>query len=282
MATKLPPVLAFFRSPIWLKPSAAARKVLPKQMVHWLRGDFASVSGRLYSQYELARLKVYELRGGKYLDWYADRMDGFAANPIVDPETFKVYHDSGIDDLETLKILGLTPNTRLHEFGCGFLRSAHYFIDYLNDGKFSGNDTSGERIKSAIASIGRVYGFDVTIKHPLFIVNRDNSFDWLNEKVDMIWCHAVFTHMPPDDIETVIANVHKIMKPATPFYFTYSQKDGQRRPIIRMGAKDWWHTHAFFEEIAARHGLMLMDMTEFLRQRGKYHPLNRLAKAIIH
>ena len=261
--------------------SSAARAILPRRTVKWLRGDFKSVRGRLNAQRERVKLFVHCVRGGSYIDWYSRRMNGFAANPVIDPAVKRQYHDSGIDDLETLKLLGLKPTHLLHEFGCGFLRSAYYLIDYLDPGKFSGNDSSGERIRTGIDYIKATYGFDVTKKDPELIVNTDNSFDWLHRRPDFIWCHAVFTHMPEADIEDVIRNLRKVMTKESAFYFTYSQKKGQRRDVERMAAQDWWHRHGFFAALAARHGFAIEDMTDFIQSRGCYRPEHRLARLVL-
>ncbi len=263
---------------VWNFFASLARSVLPERAIKYLRGDFKSVHGRLHNRWERTRLQLHQLRGGSYLDWYAKRMDGFAANPKIDQKTKKEYHDSGGEDLETLKQLGLKKSTVLHEFGCGFLRSAHYFIDYLDLGKFSANDASGERIRSGVEYIKATYGFDILAKNPELIVNKDNSFDWLDRKPDIIWCHAVFTHMPEKDIEDVIAHLPKVMTSNAAFYFTYSQKPSQRHNVERMGAQDWWHKHGFFSGIADKHGLMIEDLTDFLQERGCYRPEHGLGK----
>ncbi len=242
---------------VWHFFAGLARALLPMSFIKWLRGDYKSVHGRLHNKWEGFKLWLYRLKGGSYIDWYAKRMDGFAAEAAVDPAIKRTYHDSGSQDLETLRQLGLEPSHRLHEFGCGFLRSAHYFVSYLEPGKFSGNDASGERIKNGLDYVKKTYGFDMKSKAPNLIANKDNSWDWLPDKPDMIWCYAVFTHMPEDDIEDVVRNLHKVLKPTTGFYFTYSEKTDQRRPVERMGAQDWWHKQSYFDELAARHGLKI-------------------------
>ncbi len=261
--------------------SATARAILPLRTVKWLRGDFKSVRGRLNAQREMLKLYFHSRRGGSYLEWYSKRMDGFAAKAAINPATKRFYHDSGIDDLETLKLLGMKPTDTLHEFGCGFLRSAYYFIEYLEPGKFSGNDTSGERIRTGIDYILKTYGYDVRQKDPKLIVNPDNSFDWLDRKPDIVWCHAVFTHMPEADIEDVIRNLPKVMTKDSAFYFTYSEKKGLRRDVERMAAQDWWHRPGFFATLAKRYGLAIEDMTPFLQSRGCYRPEHRLAKLVL-
>ena len=265
---------------VWNFFARIARLVLPPSLIVWLRGDFKSVSGRLYKGgWERIKLRSHLIRGGTYLDWYADRMDGFASNPNVDPAIKRSYHDSGIEDLQTVKKLGLKETDSLHEFGCGFLRSAYYFIDYLDDGKYSGNDTSGVRMRTGAEYIKKVYGYDIGIKHPLLIVNKDNTFNWLGRKADMIWCYAVFTHMPEIDIEDVIKNLPKALKRNAGFYFTYSEKKGLHAPVTRMGAGDWWHRPDFFEQIVERHrNLKIEHMTEFLHAQSFSQSVDRLSK----
>lgn len=258
---------------VWHFFANIARAVLPMSFIKWLRGDFKSVHGRVHNRWERTKLQLHQFKGGRYIDWYANRMDGFAKNPNVDPQLKRTYHDSGAEDLVTLKQLGLRPNDKLHEFGCGFLRSAHYFIDYLDPGNYSGNDTSGERMRNGTEYIKKTYGFDLMSKSPRLITNTDNSWDWLDVKPDMIWCYAVFTHMPEADIDEVLRNLHKVMKPTTAFYFTYSEKRGQRPPVERMAAQDWWHKQSFFDVLAARHGLRIEHEIDHLdAQRGPEPP----------
>ena len=263
---------------LWHFFAGIARAILPASFIRWLRGDFKSVYGRVYDRWERIKLRVHRLKGGKYIDWYAKRMDGFAAKPKLDPAIKREYHDSGVDDLETLKLLGLKPTDKLHEFGCGFLRSAHFFIKYLEPGNFSANDSAGERIRNGLEYMKKTYDFDLMEKNPELIVNEDNSFDWLDRKPDIIWCHAVFTHMPDEDIDDFFGNLKKVMKPETAFYFTYSEKAGQRHDIEHMGVKDWWHKQGYFNDLAARHGFEIEHMTEFLQGRECYRPEHHLSK----
>ena len=263
---------------LWHFFAGIARAILPASFIRWLRGDFKSVYGRVYDKYEQVKLFFYRLKGGKYIDWYARRMDRFAKDPVMEEADKRAYHDSGVEDLETLKQLGLKESHRVHEFGCGFLRSAYYLVRFLERGRFSCNDASGERIQNGIDYIKSTYGFDMKDNGAKLIVNTDNSFDWLDDKPEVFWCHAVFTHMPEPDIEDVLRNLPKVMAPESVFYFTYSQKKDQRRNVEHMGVKDWWHRHEFFADIAARHGLAIEDKTELLQARGCYNPLNRLAK----
>lgn len=260
--------------------SAFARVLLPHPFVLWLRGDFKSVRGRFITdKKDRLKLLFYRLRGGDYLSWYARRMDGFAPHRIEGHGRAHVndYHESGIQDLETMKQLGLKPQHTLHEFGCGFLRSARYFADYLENGNFSANDASGGRIDAGLNYL-KDEGFDFDDHGSKITVNTDNSLEWVGRKVDYVWCHAVFTHMPEKDIEDVVKNLPKIMHDATQFIFTYSEKSQAQEESKQMGVKDWWHKHAFFDDLAKRHGLAIEDLSPLLESRGVYNPKNRMAK----
>lgn len=255
--------------------SAIARMVLPQSVVLWLRGDFTSVRQRFVrDKIERLRLLRHRMAGGNYLTWYARRLDGFARNADYIDEA---HHKTGFHDLETMKRLGLKPHHTLHEFGCGSLRSAQYFARYLEPGNLSVNDASGERITA-----GRYYlltnGFDFESCQVAVTVNTDNSLDWVGRKVDFIWCHAVFVHMPERDIEEVLGNLKKIMHRRSEFIFTYSEKLGEARPSCRMGVKDWWHTHAFFERLARRNRLEIDDLSPLIANRDGYNPTNRMAR----
>ena len=255
--------------------SAFARMVLPQSVVLWLRGDFTSVRQRFVrDKIEQLQLLCHRMAGGDYLTWYARRLDGFARNADYINEA---HHKTGFHDLETMKRLGLKPYHTLHEFGCGSLRSAQYFARYLELGNLSVNDASGERIAA-----GRRYllakGFDFENHRVAVIVNTDNSLDWVGRKVDFIWCHAVFVHMPESDIEEVLRNLKKIMHGKSEFIFTYSEKPGETRPCCRMGVKDWWHTHAFFERLAGHNRLKIEDLSAHIANRDGYNPVNRMAR----
>lgn len=231
-----------------------------------------------------ARLKLsyiwYRLRGGTYIDWYGNTLDGWAA-ARRDPEAMRQrltnIAESGREDLEILKQFGLKPHHTLHEYGAGMLRSAHHFMGYLNAGNYSGNDASGERLK-----IGEdLFAERIAEKCPTIIVNRDNTLYWLNGRTfDYLWCHAVFGHMPPKDVEDTIANIRKAMHPGSVFLFSYDPPQGQAagRRIIEEDARNWLQSLAFYQEIADRHGFRVEDVSEIVRHYPSWRERIHLAR----
>ena len=96
--------------------------------------------------------------------------------------------------------MGLKKNSTLLEYGCGWLRSAKHFINFLKKDSYFGIDPVKNRIDKGF----EFFEINVLKKNPRFHVNKDNTFDFVkNEKFDFIWCHAVFGHIPESDIVTI-------------------------------------------------------------------------------
>jgi SAM-dependent methyltransferase len=183
--------------------------------------------------------------------------------------------EDGRQQVEVIKALGVQPHHSVHEFGMGMGRVAGFLVPYLKDGSYSGNDASAGRIRKGLDYLKREKGIDTD--RLLVTANKDNSFDWMKgRKVDYIWCFSVFMHMPARDIEDVIKNVRRIMHEKSVFLFTYSEKNPDK-PIERMGSHDWWHSTAYFRELAERYGFDMQLHTEALRRHMQFHEATRLA-----
>ena len=247
---------------LWHFFAGIARAILPQSFIKKLRGDRSSVFARFVSDpIERINLFFYRLKGGSYLTWYARRMDRFAIRRRdEDPAEHEAYFDTGIQDTEVIKKVGVKPHHSLHEFGCGFLRSARFFIEYLDKGNFSANDTSGERIKFGVDR-WRAQGLNlVDEKAPTFIASTDNSFDWMDGRtVDYIWCHAVFGHMPPGDVAYTIGRMKNVLTPGGAIIFTYGENPFNDAQVIRTSVKDWYHSLQFFSDIAKMEGLEIVE-----------------------
>ncbi|WP_341913898.1 hypothetical protein [Ferrovibrio terrae] len=228
-------------------------------------------------------LAWYRLLGRPYIKWYADTLDRWAAaGRDEDCVKWRRAHlaDSGQEDLAILVAAGMKPHHTLHEFGVGQLRSAKWFIQYLDKGNFSGNDSSRERIKNGTD----IFGPEIEPKAPTLIVNEDNTFDWLNgKKVDYIWCHAVIGHMPKQDVEDLIRDVRKIMHKDTVFLFTHDEPDHLPPgwTHARMDSRNFWYSLAFFRDLATKYGYAVDNVTELLDDKPSFRSYFRLAKLML-
>ena len=242
--------------------SSFFRLILPEPVLKWLRGpkNKASVRRRFFlDPWDRLQQKLFFLRGGTYIEWYAQRIDMMSHNHGVtslaptdkSEQRLLKYLETGIEDLVILRKLGLQPTHMLHEIGLGAGRSAQFLIDYLEANHYSGNDISKERVRMA-REVVSLKGLDT--KQPQCIVNRDNTFDWLEgRKVDFIWANSVFGHMPPEDVEDILRNLRQVMHEGTQFYYTVRGADPHIN-TSRWSVKDWARNHSFWEELAGRLG----------------------------
>jgi SAM-dependent methyltransferase len=243
--------------------SNICRALLPDSVVKWLRGDGNSVRQRfIYTPLEQWRLKRHLSSGGTYVQWYATRLDEYAKDARItslegttEAEKRRLdYLESGYHDLDVLREMGVQPHNTLHEIGVGHGRSAHHFIAYLDADCYSGNDISAERLRIAQEHFS-LRGLDE--KRPRIIVNPDNTFDWLEgRKVDFLWANSVFGHMPPEDVEDIISNLHKVMREDSIFYFTVRGRNPERDPD-RLSVKDWVRNHDFWVELGKRQNCLI-------------------------
>lgn len=239
----------------------------------WLRSQYYEV--RLW-----ATLWLHKLKGGSYIDWYGDTLDsGARPADYIKNEMSDWIYDSGRIDLEAAKRNGLKPSHTLHEFGCGFLRSGHHFIRYLEKGNYSGNDAAGQRVARA----REIFADLIAEKDVKLYVNRDNSLDWVSRKVDYVWCHAVFGHMPEDDIEEAIGNIRKIMHDKSIFLFSYDPPQGRHsgKLVYRQDARDWCHSLKFYARIAELNGMQVEDVSQTVRDFDGWHDHINLAKMTV-
>ena len=231
---------------------AAFRNLVPEPVRYVLRGRHNSVKTRFWSNpKELVTLQLYRLSGKGYLRWYADRLDRFAsgqsavASGMADTHR---YFLSGDEDLEALIDLDLKPSHSFFELGCGYGRSAQHFVRYLESGHYVGSDISLERLRQCEELLRHR---SLMEKFPELLVNQDNTFSWLGDrKFDFLWAGNVFTHVPPEDMEIIMANAHKVMHQDSCFVFTYTENRSQT--MQRHHAKDWDRNYAYFEGLAAQ------------------------------
>ena len=226
------------------------------------------------------KLWLHKKRGGSYIDWYGDTLDaGVKPVEYIQEKLSDWINESGQEDLVIIKRLGLKPRHTLHEFGSGFLRSGHHFIRYLEKGNYSGNDASGGRVENA----RRLFPELIAEKGAKLHVNRDNSLDWVGRKVDYIWSHAVFGHMPEEDIEETIKNMRNVMHDDSVLLFSYDPPFGDKKDLTvhRQDSRNWSHSLDFYREIGERYGLTTEDVSSNVRDCESWRSHIHLARMTV-
>ena len=271
-----------------------AKKVTPKFIFDYFKVKY-------YTFKTNKSVLDFELSKKKYIDYYKTYIDEKAHKLKFPAKVIK----TGNYDLELLKKLKLKKNNTLFEFGVGFFRSTKHFVEFLDTGKFVGNDTSSKRIefgKKKFPIIGK--------KKATLIATNDNSFDWLKgKKFDFLYSYAVFCHMPVKDIEEVLKNAYKkAMHKNSKFLFSYSvlefhhyknyeglennecsekakkyftKKDlvhiyniilkSQKKDFAQVGFCNWFHSRSYIENLVSGLGFKFKDVTDYLSDNAKKH-----------
>lgn len=159
---------------------------------------------------------------------------------------------------------GLKPDHRLLDIGCGTLRGGRHFIRYLDPGGYTGLDISPE----ALAYAGQLIRDEgLAAKQPELVLDRDMRlrFEEFDRPFDFLLAQSVFTHLPIDGIAECFENLHRVMGPASAFYFTYVEAP---EPTART-QKDFSYPLALFEELARWGGLRIEGLGDFAHPRGQ-------------
>lgn len=167
------------------------------------------------------------------------------------------WESHGLQQLEFLKSEGLKPSHFLLDVGCGPGRAARRFVPYLDPARYVGVDIS-PRCLAYAEQLAVDEGW--ADRKPSFVLEGDLSFtdagltpvDRAIFRFDFIWAHSVFTHLPPQQIQTMIANASKLLMNGGKFLFTYKPAD---RPQ-RSGLKQFQFPWQFFASCAQSAGLI--------------------------
>lgn len=94
-----------------------------------------------------------------------------------------------------------SPN-RIIDFGCGIGSSTPYFLDAFPNGTLLGFDPSTESIAQARARFSN--------PRTAFDCDLGNSY---NQTADLVYCNGVFHHIPPQDRDRNLNDIHRCLKP---------------------------------------------------------------------
>lgn len=166
------------------------------------------------------------------------------------------WESHGLLQLEFLRTEGMDSHSTLLDVGCGVGRASRRFVPFLGPGNYVGIDISEAALEHA-RSLAKSEGWDK--QGPLFENNGDLDFTGRSFVVgghhavmfDYIWAHSVFTHLPPSQIELMIANAAKLLSAGGKFLFTYKPAAAPQR----SGLKQFQYPIEFFTVCAKAAGL---------------------------
>jgi SAM-dependent methyltransferase len=201
--------------------------------------------------------------GRGYSAYYAAFMDRRAA---ADPRSAVggMWDEMGELQLATLSQQGLQPRHTLLDIGCGSFRAGRKFIRYLEPGRYTGIDISPRIIEE-----GKKLLLAEGISLDVFacrVVNDLRFAEFAGQTFDFLLAQSVFTHTPAAVIEECFAHVGRVMHPGSVFCFTFFEgADGSYDGAMENFA----YRPAFFDALAARHGLRFEPIAGFAHPRGQ-------------
>jgi SAM-dependent methyltransferase len=202
---------------------------------------------------------------GNHLAYYRAVMKSDTArNPeaAVGSRSHKSWLAIGKMQFAYLKKHGLRPGHTMLEIGCGNLRAGRLFIEYLDEGHYTGVDISPDILAAAERTIEE-YG--LRAKRPTLALVTDNKFSqFADNSFDVIHAHSVYSHCPLPVIEECFAHVGRILKPSGHFDYTFDRTEGEEHHVLN---EDFSYRTETLVGLAAKYGLHAEFMEDWERLR---------------
>ena len=220
------------------------------------------------------------LGGGSYTDFYERMMDRRArVGSLFGKSALAV---TGTPDerrrrfaVEYFAAHGwITPTTTFLDYGCGGGATGVNFIRYLDTGRYTGADISGESLRRAREWVGKSRLAD---RCPTFVHLPGGSLAGLNDRTfDLIYAQDVVTHMPPDNIRALIREIARHMRFDGVFLMTFTYADGDCE--YQDDLVNWHHNPRFFVAASAGSPLGCEEVVEWTKAGYKPGEVSRMVR----
>lgn len=197
------------------------------RLIHKVQAAIRNPS--LIIPYFRRRLRNRRLRSQDtgHLDFYrkvmADDVRRKSAKAAVGTPSEERWLALGKLQFDYLSSHGLDKNHRLLEVGCGNLRAGWRFIEYLDEGNYTGVDISPEIL---LAAQQTVVERSLQDKQPLLYLIAGTRLEFLPQgHYNVAHAHSVFSHCPLDVIEQTLIQVKPLLVPGGFFDFTYNASE---------------------------------------------------------
>jgi ubiquinone/menaquinone biosynthesis C-methylase UbiE len=153
---------------------------------------------------------------------------------------------------------GLLPNHRVLDIGCGNLRLGAHLVPYLEPQGYVGVDISPRILTAALDTI-RSCGLQD--KRPYIYLISETNYTFLPENYfDALHAYSVFTHLPIEEIQNVMREGFRVLKPGGWFDFTYFN----REKVGNDMQEHFCFPRALMLESAERHGFRATTMNDWV------------------
>jgi SAM-dependent methyltransferase len=179
-------------------------------------------------------------------------MDAAVEQNLVPGEYFSLWDDLGGWQLDALRSIGLRPEHRLLDVGCGAMRLGLAAVDYLDDGNYFGVDAFAPYI-----AVARRLAEATGVKKRFTLqVDGAFAFERFQTQFDYGMAQSVFTHLSEDECGRCVASLRRVMRPGSQFLFTYLIGVPVTQGMLYCGTQPMRRfagsNPEFFAELAAR------------------------------
>lgn len=159
-------------------------------------------------------LRVTRQWKNKYFRREEDRREEDRLEEMVGPPG--VWNESRDFQIDFLTRMGLQPQHKVLDIGCGPLRGGIPLIRYLDQNNYTGIDIRPQVIKEAHQQIIKA---KLSGKNPSILAT--NSFgrnELPKEKYDFIWCFQVLYHLDDELLDACLQQISRFLKPGAACY----------------------------------------------------------------
>ena len=208
-----------------------------------LRGETKSIRYRFFVlPREWLTLALYRLTGRTYIDFYKQRLDGFAVDQINTPSPPEYIEEAKLH-FDFLMRHGLEPTDRFLDYGCGILRLALQVVPFLQPDKYVGLEISNMRVLKGLGLL-REAGISAD-RYEIVLTNDCELRELGGRQFDVVWAKSVFTHLPEAEITTMLRSLRNRLSARGVFYFTFMRAERVKRSKM----KDFYYPEQYIRGI---------------------------------
>ena len=125
----------------------------------------------------------------------------------------------GKHQFEVMIDAGLKADSNLLDIGCGAMRGGKFFLDFLDEGKYSGLEPNKALLKKGMHD--EVKEEVAREKKPSFKYNDNFNLSIFEKEFDFIVAQAIFAHAAQGQIIACLKSAYDVLAPGGKFVFNY-------------------------------------------------------------
>jgi SAM-dependent methyltransferase len=200
-----------------------------------------------------ARMALYRVLGDDHTDAYR-RLMRYRIR-AHGPDHAVGHHDSDFGSWQfwwLIRHVGLRPDDRVLDLGCGTGRLAKHLVPFLESGDYTGIDISPEALDIARERLPGAVRRD---RAPTFVENDDPTFADVDGEVDLVWANSLLTHLPERDVVELLAHLPHVLADDGQAFLTFFDEP-------QRSSKDFGYTPSEIHDIARGLGVHVRIIPE--------------------